>query len=98
MGVLKDQIMGRKRKNQVRIHKKRLPKLFPCPKCGKESIKVTLSKEENYATVGCGNCGINNVFQIKPFHQEVDVYCMFTDKLYTLGNNNPTSSSPKGLM
>ena len=90
--------MGRKRKNQIRISKKRLPKLFPCPKCGKESIKVTLSKEENYATVGCGNCGINSSFQIKPFHQEVDVYCMFTDNLYTSGNNTSTSNSPKRLM
>ena len=74
--------MGRRRRKVVRIPKKRLPKFFSCPKCGKETVGVSIFKEEGHALVGCSNCGLQEEFQVKPAQAEVDVYCMFTDRVY----------------
>jgi len=74
--------MGRRRRKVVHIPKKRLPKFFSCPKCGKETVRVTLFREESRAIVGCSSCGIQEEFPVKLAQGEVDVYCMFTDKIY----------------
>jgi transcription elongation factor Elf1 len=74
--------MGRRRKRVVRVPKKRLPKFFCCPTCGKETIKVEILKGEVRAVAVCSNCGLKEEFQIKPVQSEIDVYCMLTDRIY----------------
>ncbi|MEM3356678.1 MAG: hypothetical protein QXF44_00060 [Candidatus Bathyarchaeia archaeon] len=74
--------MGRRRRKVVRIPKKRLPKFFSCPRCGKEAVRVEIIRDENRAIIGCGSCGLKDEFQIRPAQGEIDVYCMFTDKIY----------------
>lgn len=74
--------MGRKRKKVVRIPKKRLPKFFSCPKCGKETVSVEIFREQERAVAGCSSCGFQEEFQVKPAQSEVDVYCMLTDRIY----------------
>jgi transcription elongation factor Elf1 len=81
--------VGRRRRKVVRIPKKRLPKFFSCPKCGKETVRVTIMSEEGQAVVGCSSCGIHEDFAIKPAQGEVDVYCMFTDKVYSSTRRMP---------
>ena len=74
--------MGRRRRKVVHIPKKRLPKFFSCPRCGKETVRVEIFREEGRAVVGCSSCGLQEEFQLKSAQGEVDVYCMFTDKVY----------------
>ena len=74
--------MGRRRRKVVHIPKKRLPKLFSCPKCGKETIRVEIDRDQRRAVVACGACGVKDEFPIKPVQGEIDIYCMFTDKFY----------------
>jgi transcription elongation factor Elf1 len=74
--------MGRRRKKVVRIPKKRLPKFFSCPKCGKETVKVELFRDESRAVAGCSSCGFQEEFSVKPAQEQVDVYCMLTDRVY----------------
>ncbi len=75
--------MGRRRKKVVHIPKKKLPKFFSCPRCGKETVKVELFREEGGRAVAqCSSCGLKEDFQIRPAQGEVDVYCMLTDRVY----------------
>jgi transcription elongation factor Elf1 len=74
--------MGRRRRKVVHIPKKHLPKFFSCPRCGKETVRVEIFRDEGRAIVGCSTCGLKEEFPIKPAQGEVDVYCMFTDSIY----------------
>lgn len=85
--------MGRRRKKVVRIPKKHLPKFFSCPKCGKETVRVEIFREEGRATAGCSSCSLQEEFQVKPAQGEVDVYCMLTDRVYGSSKRTPITNT-----
>ncbi len=83
--------MGRRRRKVVRMPKKHLPKFFSCPRCGKETVRVKIFRDEGRAVVSCGSCDAREEFQVRLAQSEVDVYCMFTDKIY--GNSKKVLTS-----
>ena len=74
--------MGRRRRKVVRVPRRHLPKSFSCPRCGKETVRVEILRDECRAIVSCGSCGARKEFEVKPAQDIVDVYCMFTDDAY----------------
>jgi transcription elongation factor Elf1 len=86
--------MGRRRKKVVHIPKKRLPKFFSCPKCGKETVRVEITREDGgRALARCSSCGLQEEFQIKQAQGEVDVYCMLTDRVYGSQKRIPVTNT-----
>lgn len=86
--------MGRRRKKVVHIPKKHLPKFFSCPRCGKETVRVEIFREDGGRAVAqCSSCGLKEEFQIKPAQGEVDVYCMLTDRIYSSIKRTPVAKS-----
>jgi transcription elongation factor Elf1 len=82
--------MGRRRKKVVHIPKKRLPKFFSCPRCGKETVLVEINREEGgHAVAQCSSCGLKEEFQVRQAQGEVDVYCMLTDRVYSTLKRTP---------
>ncbi|MFQ6085863.1 MAG: hypothetical protein ACE5OY_06350 [Candidatus Bathyarchaeia archaeon] len=72
----------RKRRKVAKPLRKRLPQVFQCPVCGKNSLSVRVGKSEGakVAAISCGSCGINDSVEILPVQTIVDAYCAFTDK------------------
>ncbi|MDR2699975.1 MAG: hypothetical protein LBC12_04090 [Nitrososphaerota archaeon] len=82
--------MGRRRKKVVHIPKKRLPKFFSCPVCGKETVRVEINRDEGgQAIAQCSSCSLREEFQIKQAQDTVDVYCMLTDRVYNTLKRTP---------
>ncbi len=81
--------MGRRRRRVIRIVKKRLPTVFVCPKCGEESVRVTIAKDTGKATVLCALCNLKDEFQAHPAAQMIDVYSYFTDRFYGVKDPRP---------
>lgn len=54
--------LGRRRRKVVRMPKKRLPKSFDCPECGKTStIGVNITLQKPLIIARCGECGMEIV-------------------------------------
>ena len=77
--------MGRRRKRVVKVPRKALPKVYSCPKCGEESVRVVISRDSHNASVVCGNekCGLSAEVVVSNVEQAVDAYCKFTDMYHS---------------
>lgn len=74
--------LGRRRTKVVKIPKKKLPKVFTCPKCGEESVRITLERANSKALVRCGNekCNLQDEVVISRAEEAIDAYCRFSDR------------------
>lgn len=86
--------MGRRRKKVVHVPKKKLPKFFSCPRCGKATVRVEIDREEGGRAVAqCSSCGLREEFTVKSAQSEVDVYCMLTDRVYANLKRTPITEA-----
>lgn len=53
---------------------------------------MEISRDEGRAIVACGSCGLKDEFPVKPAQGEIDVYCMFTDKVYGGSRTSPPAA------
>ena len=74
--------MGRRKRKVIRLPKKKLPKIFLCPKCGEEAVNVVIRKAVSTLVI-CGKCGLKAEIPVSPQDQAVDLYCKFTDRFYS---------------
>ena len=74
--------MGRRRKKAVKIVRRTLPELYLCPRCGKNTVKATISKKRERAFVVCSSCNLTASYPSTPQMGEVDAYCRFVDNFY----------------
>jgi len=74
---------GRKRKKKlVKKVVKKLPKIFICPRCGRQSVSVEFNNDHTQAYVKCAYCGLSGNVQVKKIHEAVDAYNIFVDDYY----------------
>lgn len=74
--------MGRRRRKVVkRKVVKPLPTVFICPLCNEESVSMSYNKGDEYATVKCMKCGIEEQIKIYPNYLPVDAYCEWYDRV-----------------
>ncbi len=73
--------MGRrKRRRKPRLRpKRRLPKIFQCPRCGETSVSVIIDRRKGVAKVICSSCKLSAEFDYNPYLAEVDYYSRFLD-------------------
>ena len=83
--------MGRRKRQKVQPRRlqKRIPKIFNCPACGKESISVELNKPSTLngigsATINCSNpqCELEYSVKINFLAEPVDAYNDFIDEYF----------------
>lgn len=77
--------MGRRKKRKKAIPKivKRLPKIFLCPNCSKQSLSISINPIEgsdySEAIGRCGECGLCIKVTVPKLYQPVDAYGRIID-------------------
>ncbi len=77
--------MGRRkrRKEQVKRPVRRIPTIFICPHCSRQSLRITIKHKmgEDYAVAEatCGECGLCARFTVPSIMQPVDAYGKLID-------------------
>jgi transcription elongation factor Elf1 len=89
---VKGATLGRRRRRIVKIVKRRLPKVFDCPVCGENSIKISINKGSGKALIQCGVCGLREELEASKHLEPIDVYCLFTDNFYSKVKSTPPAS------
>lgn len=75
--------MGRrKRRKVVKKVIRKIPKIFICPHCGKQSVFVNLSKIKEIALVKCTECNLSAEVTLRLGKEPVDAYNEFIDLYY----------------
>ncbi|MGC9068564.1 MAG: hypothetical protein ACP5GU_05680 [Thermoprotei archaeon] len=61
---------------------KKIPKIFICPRCGRQAVSVEFNNDHTEAYVKCAYCNLSGHVQVKKIHEAVDAYNIFVDEYY----------------
>lgn len=76
--------MGRRKKKKiVKKVARKIPKIFVCPNCGKQSVFVKINKKDNKASVKCTSCNISSEVELRLSEEPVDAYNAFVDAFFS---------------
>jgi len=70
----------KKRKQQLLRPKPKVPNTFECPRCGK--VAITVEIKNGIAKIKCGNCGLEDQFEVPPVFDEANAYGKFIDRYF----------------
>lgn len=88
--------MGRRRRKAVQVVKRKLPEFFLCPRCGKNTVKVSIDRKRKVDIVICGACELRSEFPLSSLMEPVDVYCLFIDQFYAKSRGGEVASNEAG--
>ncbi|MFP3268791.1 MAG: hypothetical protein RXO29_04310 [Desulfurococcales archaeon] len=77
--------MGRRRKKREQPKRivRKIPKIFMCPHCSKQTLRISVSSKpsDEYAVAEafCGECGFCARFKVPKLYQPVDAYGKLVD-------------------
>ena len=70
----------KKRKQQLLRPKPKIPSTFECPRCGK--VAITVEIKNGIAKIKCGNCGLEDQFEVPPIFDAANAYGKFIDRYF----------------
>ena len=76
--------MGRKTRRPVQTRRRpSLPKIFQCPRCEAQAVKIQIDTVATMATIDCGSCHLNVVIEnVKSMSEPIDIFGDFIDRYY----------------
>lgn len=70
----------KKRKQLLLRPKPKIPNTFECPRCGK--VAITVEIKNGVAKIKCGNCGLEDEFDVPAIFDEANAYGKFIDRYF----------------
>jgi len=77
--------LGRRKKSRkIKVYRPRkvIPKVFPCPNCGKKTVNVEIKKSKGVVIVKCGTCLLEREYGYNEWMEPVDYYSRYVDDFY----------------
>lgn len=74
--------MGGRKKRKTRIIKvkPKIPNMFDCPRCGRNTLSIEY--KNGVAVINCGSCGLCSFLEVPQIFDKANIYGKFIDLYY----------------
>jgi transcription elongation factor Elf1 len=70
----------KKRKTKIIKVKPKIPNMFDCPRCGRNTLSIEI--EDGKAIINCGSCGLCSIIDVPTIFDKANIYGKFIDLYY----------------